>query len=151
MIHDVALPGTTTLVFRRPGQEIPVLTAEAVYLDMMLASAQASSRRSKANEDDRLWWLPTFTRLVNDKYQLDLTQTEAWVVARSTFIITDSLKKTFESIAMSLQPTGSTPSSSQPNSSKDSTSASPGSMPSENCKTEYEASPSTPNASTISS
>ena len=146
MIHKVDLPKTTTLVFSR-GEDV-ILTAEAVYLDALIASAQASSRRSKLSEDDRLYWLGNFAKLVNEKYQTDLSHTEAWVVARSTFMISDTLKKNFESLAKSLTFMDSTPSSCSPINSKDSTSTSPACSPVENVKTEYESNPSPPNGCT---
>lgn len=132
---DVSLPKGTLLTFRRDEQVI--LSVEAVYLDLLLVSSQKASHQSRMNEDDRLWWLPKFTMMLNQKYGIDLTDTEAWVIAHTCHKVSQHLKKTFESIQMSLENMGSTPSSSNPSSSKGSISTSTESEPSENSKSEF--------------
>lgn len=137
MIHEVALPTTGTLLkITRDGTVI--LSVEAVYIDMLLVSAQRSTRQSKINEDDRLWWLPTFTGLLNQKYNLDLSDTEAWFIARKTSDISEELKKNFESMQKSLRPNvESTPSDSLPKNEMDSTSACPSSEPNASFRSEF--------------
>lgn len=141
MIHEVALPTQGTLFkFTRDG--VVVLAIEAVYLDMLLASSQRSSRQSKVNEDDRLWWLPTFTALINSKYNTDFTDTEAWLMARSVSEIADQLKKSFESMRKSLQQTAESIHSDLPTpNGKDSTSTCPPSVLDENLGTALPLSP----------
>lgn len=137
MIHNVMLPQGTQLVFRREDDGPVLLSVEAVYLDMLLLSSQRSTRVSRVNEDDRLWWLPAFTALVNKKYGTDFNDTEGWVIARTTSMVGERLKKTFDSIQMSLQSTESMLSSLPQNKSKDSISTSQDTEQSENCKTEF--------------
>lgn len=137
MIHEVTLPQGTQLVFRREADGPVILSVEAVYIDMMLTSAQRSTRVNKLNEDDRLWWLPSFTAMLNAKYHTDFSETEGWVIARTVSLIADQLKKTFDSIQKSLQNTESILSDSAAKNSKVSTSTSPESVPGENSKSEF--------------
>ncbi len=141
MIHEVCLPSSGTLLKicreQEDGTKVVLLTVEAVYLDMLLASSQNSSRQSRVNEDDRLWWLPAFTSLVNAKYNLDLTDTEGWLVARTVHQVADQLKKSFESMKRSLQQTAeSIHSASLPTNERVSTSVSPPSEPVESFQNE---------------
>jgi hypothetical protein len=132
---NVSLPQSTLLTFHRDGKV--VLSIEAVYLDLLLVSSQKATHQTRMNEDDRLWWLPKFTAMVNSKYNLDLSDTEAWVIAHTCHKVSQQLKKTFESIQKSLQSLESTLSDSPPENSKDSTSPSTESEPNENLKSEY--------------
>lgn len=131
---DVALPQGTKLTFRR-GDKV-VLSVEAVYLDLILVSSQKATSR-RIDDDDHLWWLPKFTALLNARYSLDLSDTEAWTIAHTCHKVSQQLKKTFESIQTLLANTESTLSSSPETSSKDSTSTSPAAEQSENLKSEF--------------
>jgi hypothetical protein len=137
MIHEVTLPQGTLLVFRYEEGGPVVLSVEAVYIDMLLTSAQRSTRVTKLNEDDRLWWLPSFTALINAKYGTTFSDTQGWVIARTASLVGDQLKKTFDSIQKSLRNTESILSNSTQPNSKSSTSESPESVPNENSKSEF--------------
>ena len=136
-VHNVVLPQGTSFIFRREEDGPIILCVEAVYLDMLLVSAQRSTRVSKADEDDRLWWLPTFTAMVNTKYKTDLSESEGWVIARATAMVGDQLKKTFALVQKSLRSMESTPSNSPPSSETGSTFPSPEFKPTERSETEF--------------
>lgn len=132
---NIDLPPASVFNFHRTnetGEKVCVLSGELVYLDQLLTSAQKTSTKSKSNPDDRFWWLEAFTRLVNDKYRCNLTQTEAHTIALAISTRAGDLKKNLVLMQKSLQPTGSIPSNSPENNSKGSTSTSAEPKPSEN-------------------
>lgn len=132
---EIQLPSSSTFHFSRTledGSTKVVLVAELVYIDALLTSAQNSARKFRSNPDDRMWWLPTFTQLVNNKFHTDLTQTECYAVAVASFSRSEDLKKNMALLRKSLPSTESMPTNSTPNNSKGSTSTSEESKPSEN-------------------
>lgn len=143
--YDIKLPDASHLSFSRTdpatGEKTVVLAAELVYLDALLISAQSSARRLRSDPDDRLWWLPRFHEVLNSKFGTDLSQTECHTIAITVNKLGDQLKKNMVHIAELLASMGSTPSSSPPNNSKDSTSTSPESKPNATSPPGWEAAP----------
>jgi len=134
-VYDIDLPEASQLSFSRTdattGGKSTVLSAELVYLDALLTSAQHSARRFRSDPDDRLWWLPRFQEVMNAKFNTDLTQTECHTIAITVNKLGEQLKKNILHIAKLLASMESTPSNSQPPNSKDSTSTSPEPKPAE--------------------
>lgn len=143
--YDINLPDASHLTFSRTdpatGQKSVILAAELVYLDALLVSAQHSARKLRSDPDDRLWWLPRFCEVVNAKFGTDLTQTECYTVAITISKLSDQIKKNLVHIAKSLQSMESTPTSSPPSNSKDSTSTSPEPKPNETSMPGWEVAP----------
>lgn len=82
--------------------------AEAIYIDHILAKSQENVDLSE--EDAVVEWLPRFTEMLNKKFNVEISGTDAFFIARESVKLMVDLKKKYADISMSQQPTESTPS-----------------------------------------
>ena len=85
-----------------------IFEAEAIYIDHLLAKSQTNVDLDQ--EDAVVEWLPRFTEMLNKKFNVEISGTDAFFIARESVRLMVSLKKKYASMSMSQQPTESTPS-----------------------------------------
>lgn len=135
--YDLDLPNVSVLNFYRKneaGEKVLVLSAQAIYLEAILTTSQKTIHKPR-NENIRLWWLKTFTSLLNEQYGCDLSETEAHTVAVAVANLADELKKNMAHMRKLLVSMELTRSASPAPNSNVSTSMLDESMPKENSET----------------
>jgi len=85
-----------------------IFEAEAIYIDHLLAKSQTNVDLDQ--EDAVVEGLPRFTEMLNKKFNVEISGTDAFFIARESVRLMVSLKKKYASMSMSQQPTESTPS-----------------------------------------
>ena len=85
-----------------------IFEAEAIYIDHLLAKSQTNVDLDQ--EDAVVEWLPRFTEMINSKFNVEISGTDAFFIARESVRLMVDLKKKYADMSMSQQPTESTPS-----------------------------------------
>tara|TARA_Y100000310_G_C20661506_1_gene805052 strand:+ start:1893 stop:2222 length:330 start_codon:yes stop_codon:yes gene_type:complete len=98
----------TTTIRLVDNEDNTLLEAEIIYLDEMLSKAQ---KGVDLKEDDAIAkWLPLFKTAINERFGCEVSDTDAYFVAREAASVMWDLKKKFDSIPTLQPPTESTPS-----------------------------------------
>lgn len=105
----------TRLRLERPDGTL-ILAEEVVYLDTLLAQAQ-----EETDIKHIATWLERFGSILRQKYECDITDSEAFFLAKQISSLMNEVKKNFNDISISQLSTGSIRSNSTTNSVPSST------------------------------
>lgn len=76
---------------------------EVIYIDHLLSLSQRETDLS--NEESVFDWLPDFTQRLNKRYDLELTETNAFYIAKEAARLMWELKKKYDTKLKWQQPT----------------------------------------------
>ena len=109
-MSELALTTSETTTIRLVDKEDnTLLEAEIIYLDEMLSKAQSGVDLQK-DPDAISKWLPLFKTAINERFGCEISDTDAYFVARESASVMWDLKKKFDNIPTLQPPTESTPS-----------------------------------------